>query len=151
MVLNSFRVQNVANRSEPRRINAMHFVQKFKPDSRGTRPAMTVTFCLSIEHVEVSERTRLIVLVTPPSSLRSLDLGDMGHDRTKTLHHRYAAALPRRQGRAPTRFLRSETDDREVTRRILQECLSILDWVFAGSMGQFVDKRLDEKAMPRGF
>src|SRR5258708_35105210 len=39
MVLSSFRVQNVANRSEPRRINAMHFVQKFKPDSRGLDPA----------------------------------------------------------------------------------------------------------------
>jgi hypothetical protein len=37
-----FRVQNVAKRLEDRRINAMHLVYKFKPDSSGTRPAMTM-------------------------------------------------------------------------------------------------------------
>jgi hypothetical protein len=34
MALNPFRVQNVATRSELRRINAMHLVHKNKPDSR---------------------------------------------------------------------------------------------------------------------
>jgi hypothetical protein len=35
MALFLFRVQNVATRSELRRINAMHPVQKIKPDSSG--------------------------------------------------------------------------------------------------------------------
>jgi hypothetical protein len=39
MALILFGVQNVANRSESRRINVMHLVQKFKPDSRGLDPA----------------------------------------------------------------------------------------------------------------
>jgi len=39
MALISFRVQNAANRSEPRRINALHNVQKIKPDSSGLVPA----------------------------------------------------------------------------------------------------------------
>jgi hypothetical protein len=33
-----FCVQNVAKRLEPRRINAMHYVYKNKPDSRGLDP-----------------------------------------------------------------------------------------------------------------
>ncbi|HEX3673177.1 MAG TPA: hypothetical protein VHU87_02795, partial [Rhizomicrobium sp.] len=37
-----FPVQNVAKRLEHRRINAMRLVYKFKPDSRGTCPGMTV-------------------------------------------------------------------------------------------------------------
>ena len=40
MALASFRVQNVANRSELRRINAMHPVQKNKPDSSECDPVM---------------------------------------------------------------------------------------------------------------
>jgi hypothetical protein len=39
MALILARVQNVANRSEHSRINAMHIVQKFEPDSRGLDPA----------------------------------------------------------------------------------------------------------------
>jgi hypothetical protein len=37
----SFRVSNVGKTSKHRRIHAMHHVYKFKPDSRGTSPAMT--------------------------------------------------------------------------------------------------------------
>jgi hypothetical protein len=40
MVLILFRVQNVAKRLDPRRINAMRFVHKIKPDSSASRAAM---------------------------------------------------------------------------------------------------------------
>jgi hypothetical protein len=39
MVLILFRVQNVAKRLDLRRINAMRFVHKIKPDSSGLDPA----------------------------------------------------------------------------------------------------------------
>jgi hypothetical protein len=40
MVLILFRVQNVAKRLDLRRINAMRFVHKIKPDSSGAAPAI---------------------------------------------------------------------------------------------------------------
>jgi hypothetical protein len=57
MVLILFRVQNVAKRLDPRRINAMRFVHKIKPDSSGSSPAMVSGVAiLSFQNREKAKR-----------------------------------------------------------------------------------------------
>ena len=82
------------------------------------------------------------------SAISDFDVGNVHDDGTKALKNGDPAPAAGRQRRSPARFLGRKIQGSEVARLLLQKCAAKFEWIFLGLVRQFVDERLNEKAMP---